>query len=69
MEEISLEERKVWIYYDDHSGRDQVVKKEGRVLRDTGRILIFRNAAGYTEAIPWYRIVRVIQIPHSEGDL
>jgi len=64
---IDLVGKKVWIYYDDHSGYDQVAKKEGIVLDDTGKVLIFKNANGYIEAIPWYRIIRCIEIPGSLG--
>lgn len=65
---VSLESKRVSIYFDDHSGYDKIAKKEALILSDTGRILIFRNAAGFTEAIPWYRIIRVIEIPDSGGE-
>lgn len=64
---ISLDGKRVWIYFDDHSGQDQVSKKEGLVLQDSERRIIIRNQSGYTEVIPYYRIIRVIEIPGSGG--
>ena len=64
---IDLCGKRVWIYFDDHSGYDKVAKKEGLVLQDNDRRIIIQNTSGYTEVIPYYRIVRVIEIPGSGG--
>lgn len=58
---IELSGKKVWIYFDDHSGNHRVAKKEGLVLQDSERRIIIRNTAGYTEVIPYFRIIRVIE--------
>ena len=64
---IELIGKMVWIYYDDHSGKDSVGRKEGLVLQDSERRIIIQNTSGYTEIIPYYRIIRVIEIPGSGG--
>lgn len=65
---IELIGKQVAIYFDDKTSNYHIAKKDGLCLDDNDRTITIRNQAGYIEKIPYYRIVRVIQIPGGGDD-
>jgi len=59
---MDLIDKKVAIYFDDRSGYNSISKKDGIVLDDNNRIITIRNSHGQIEKIPYYRIIRVVEI-------
>lgn len=57
---VELEGKKVNIYFMDQSDK-QISKKTGIVLKDSPTKIIIQNLRGFTEIIPYYRIVRVVE--------
>jgi len=65
---MELKGKKVAIYYDDKSYGNNIAKKDGFCLDDNDRVIVIRNTAGFIEKIPYYRIIRVIEIPGGNND-
>lgn len=55
--------KKVSIYYDDKSNYNTVAKKDGLCIEDTNYKIVIKNTSGFTEIIPYSRIIRIIEVP------
>ena len=60
---MNLTNKQVAIYYDDKCNYGHIAKKDGFCLYDSDRVIVIRNTSGFIEKIPYYRIIRVIEIP------
>ena len=63
---MDLKDKRVSIYYDDKAQYNKVAKKDGFCLEDNDRVIVVRNNSGFIEKIPYYRIIRVIEIPGGQ---
>ena len=65
---MDLKNKRVAIYYDDKANYGKIAKKDGFCLYDDSRVIVIRNTSGFIEKIPYYRIVRVLEIPGGIND-
>ena len=65
---MELKGKRVSIYYDDKSAYNKISKKDGILIEDDSRVITIQNKAGYIERIPYYVIVRVIELPSGGND-
>ena len=65
---MELKGKRVAIYYDDKANYQKIAKKDGFCLDDNDRVIVIRNTSGFIEKIPYYRIIRVIELPGGNND-
>ena len=61
---MELTNKRVTIQFDDKSGNN-ISRKDGLCLDDNNYAITIRNTAGFIEKIPYYRIIRIIEIPEG----